>query len=254
MLEQKERIIIALVISISAIIFVTVAILAILDRQPAEQTFTEYHHEHYHHDQHLPSEPLAESSDESAKTDVPAKTGPQPTISPKVGPSAKTDTTHTVSPKRNLKNIISNARTWGPVYISWAGEMAPDFTLIDVTGKRHKLSDYRGKNVIIMFWATWCRPCIMELPHLIALRNTVSEDKLAMLAISNEPPALVKRFATREKINYAVFAVNTLAMPAPFRNIASIPSNFFINPDGKIKLATSGLLPLDDLKAILQAE
>ncbi len=249
MLEQKERIIIALVISISAIIFVTVAILAILDRQPAEQTFTEYHHE-----QHLPSEPLAESSDEFAKTDVPARTNTEPTLTPKAEPSAKTNTEPTVSPKRNLKNIIRNARTWGPVYRAWAGEMAPDFTLIDVTGKRHKLSDYRGKSVIIMFWATWCKPCMMELPHLIALRNTISEDKLAMLAISSEPPALVKRFAAKGKINYTVFSVNTRAMPAPFRNIASIPCNFFIDPDGKIKLATSGLLPLGDIKAILQAE
>jgi len=157
--------------------------------------------------------------------------------------------------KRNLKEVIDSARTWGLAsdFESWFGKPAPEFILPDVTGKEHKLSDYRGKDVMIIFWAAWCGPCRMEIPDLIELRNTIGQDKLAMLAISNEGPALVKTFATQQKINYTVFS-SQQDLPAPFNLIKAIPCSFFIDPEGKIKLATVGLLPLSDMKAILQSE
>jgi peroxiredoxin len=163
-------------------------------------------------------------------------------------------------PKTSLKDIIRAARTWGPAYTDWFGKKAPDFTLADINGKQHKLSDYRGKDVLVNFWATWCGPCKMELPHLIALRNQVSEDKLAMLAISYKsayPPETaekVKKFAELNKINYTVFSTDPSALPPPFNRITGIPCSFFIDPEGKIKLATEGLLSLGEIKAILQAE
>ncbi|MHC4622829.1 MAG: peroxiredoxin family protein [Planctomycetota bacterium] len=173
----------------------------------------------------------------------PAKTVPEP-INP---------------PKLSLDDVIRAARTWGPAYQPWYGKMAPDFTLTDIKGKKHKLSDYRGKDVMLVFWATWCRPCIMEVPHLIALRNVVPEDKLAILAISyisamntNE---MVESFVKQnERINYTVLPAKTSDMPAPYDTVNSIPTSFFIDPQGKIKLATSGLLSLGYMKAILEAE
>lgn len=179
----------------------------------------------------------------------------------KTSEPAKVDAEPSVSPKLSLNDVIRAARTWQPAYTSWYGKMAPDFTLTDITGKQHKLSDYRGKNVMIIFWATWCRYCIPEIPHLIALRNTISEDKLAILAISYisvmppETTETVKDFVKKNKrINYPVFSTDPRAMPAPFNSVNSIPSSFFIDPEGKIKLATAGLLTLGYMKAILQAE
>jgi len=160
----------------------------------------------------------------------------------------------------SLNKIISSARTWGPTHYSWFGKMSPDFTLTDITGKQHKLSDYRGKNVMLVFWATWCGPCLMEMPHLIALRNIIGEDKLAMLAISfitTYPPnstEAVKKLVEKGKINYTVFSVDVVDMPTPYNKIQAIPCSFFIDPEGKIKLATEGLLTLGDFKAIVQAE
>ena len=160
--------------------------------------------------------------------------------------------THQLSEK--LNNIIKQAKGWGPAHNQWYGKPAPDFTLTGLDGKQLKLSDYHGKNVMLIFWATWCAPCKMEIPPLIALRNITPQDQLVMLAISNENPNLVKAFAEENKLNYPVFAANTSVMPKPFNQVRGIPASFFIGPEGKIKLATEGLLSLGAMKAILQAE
>ncbi len=160
--------------------------------------------------------------------------------------------THQLS--KELNNIIKQAKGWGPAHKQWYGKPAADFNLTGFDGKQYKLSDYRGKNVMLIFWATWCGPCKMEIPHLTALRNIIPQDQLVMLAISNENQNLVKTFAEENKLNYPVFAENTSAMPKPFSQVRGIPASFFINPDGKIKLATEGLLSLGAMKAILQAK
>jgi peroxiredoxin len=153
----------------------------------------------------------------------------------------------------SLEDIIKAAKTWDPIFRPWCGKPAPDFTLTDIEGKEHKLSDYRGKNVLIVFWATWCPPCRREIPNLIELRNTVSRDDLAILAISNENPSLVKKFVTQAKINYTIL-LDAGVLPAPYNSISAIPSTFFISPDGKIKLASAGMVSLDEIKAIFEAE
>jgi peroxiredoxin len=151
-----------------------------------------------------------------------------------------------------LRGIINAAKTWGPAFELWFGRPAPGFALTDLTGRQHRLSEYRGKNVIIVFWATWCGPCRMEIPHLIELRNTIGEDKLAILAISNEDPVLLGQFIAQHKINYTVFS-NKESLPTPFNLVNAVPCSFFIDPQGRIKLATVGMLSLDEIKAILQA-
>ncbi|MHC4679185.1 MAG: DUF4432 family protein [Planctomycetota bacterium] len=128
-----------------------------------------------------------------------------------------------------LNEIIKAARTWRPGYETWYGD------------------------VLIIFWATWCGPCRMEIPHLIELRKTVGEGDLAMLAISNESPALVRKFTEQAQINYAVL-IDRGSLPGPYNTIRAIPSSFFIDREGKIKLATTGLVSLDEIKAILEAE
>ncbi|MBL7106421.1 MAG: redoxin domain-containing protein [Phycisphaerae bacterium] len=153
-----------------------------------------------------------------------------------------------------LKEIVSKARNWSPSFQPWFSKPAPDFTITDINGNLHKLSDYKGKNVILVFWATWCGPCRVEIPHLIALRNILTEDQLQIIAISNENPALIKQFVNQNKLNYTVAAVDTRQLPEPFNKVTSIPASFYIDEQGSIKFATIGTTTLGYIKAILNAE
>ncbi len=138
-------------------------------------------------------------------------------------------------------------------FSKWIGKEAPDFTVTDIEGKKHSLSDYRGKNVMVIFWATWCPPCNAEIPHLIELRKEMSEDKLAMLAISTEDAETVKNFVNSRKMNYTVAVLGNSYLPGPFADIEYIPTSFFINPDGRIKTVVVQSLTLEQIKAILAA-
>ncbi|MDD5134105.1 MAG: TlpA disulfide reductase family protein, partial [Phycisphaerae bacterium] len=117
----------------------------------------------------------------------------------------------------------------------------------------HNLSGYRGKNVMIVLWATWCRPCVQEIPHLIALREIMAEDKLVILAISNEPADAVKSMADDKKMNYTVVSYKGV-LPEPFSSIRGYPSTFFIKPDGTLKLVIEGSAGLGEFKSIILAE
>ncbi len=229
---QKEQRRLERLIIILALIPAVIIIWTGCKKRPAEPARTEQH-------QHEP----AQSELVSQTPSEPAKIDPQPAAGAEV----------------SLNNIIRAARTWRPAYTHWYGKPAPDFTLADLAGKEHKLSDYRGKNVLLVFWATWCRPCEVEVPHLIELQNQADKENLVILGISyvsTYPPntaEMIKRFAAAKKINYPVFAVEEKIMPGPYNTINSIPCSFFINPEGKIKLATFGLISLGEIKAILQA-
>ena len=156
-------------------------------------------------------------------------------------------------PKASLQNVIKAAQTWYPAFEGWQGRPAPDFTLTDIEGKTHKLSDYRGKNVVVVFWASWCGPCKLEVPHLKALRESYPDAKLAILAISSEPRGIVETFAKEQGLTYTVLT-SSGGLPAPFSEVQAIPSSFFIDPEGVVKLGVIGIVPTEDSKAIIQAQ
>ncbi len=152
----------------------------------------------------------------------------------------------------SLLDIVKHRRTWNPGWAASYGNAAPDFEFIDVDGKTIKLSDHNGKNVLLVFWATWCGPCIVEIPHLIELRKNFSTDELAILAVSSENPGTVKRFVENRQINYIVGTPKG-RLPRPFAEVRSIPSAFYIDKQGKIKLATEGFVSLEESTAIIKA-
>ena len=181
------------------------------------------------------------------------KSSPQKSSAPPGSPTSEKVSTKDLAVSKALGEIISRRSSWNPILGSWYGKAMPDFTVKDILGKTHSLSDYRGRNVVVVMWATWCRPCLQEIPHLVALREIMPADKLAILAISNEPVELVKETAHSNNISYTVISHQGV-LPEPFSSIRGYPSAFFIKPDGTLKLVTEGMSYLGEMKAIILAE
>jgi peroxiredoxin len=153
---------------------------------------------------------------------------------------------------KQIEEMAEKSWSWGAYYNDWFGKEAPDFTLTDLNGKEHKLSDLKGKEVMLVFWATWCGPCRIEIPHIVELRKSISEDKLAILAISNESEEVIKNFVQTNNLNYTVL-ISKSTLPEPYSLVTGIPSSFFINSEGKIKFGTMGTIDLNVMKAIVEA-
>lgn len=185
------------------------------------------------------------------KTKQPDVQGPDQPVPQKKTESEKETPQNQSENKLYLEQVIQSAHFWGPVKREWYGKTAPEFTLNDLKGNKHSLSNYRGKNVMLVLWATWCGPCKLEMPHLKKLRRKYEENQLAILAVSNENKMLLQRFAKQNNINYTVLH-QTGNMPRAY-NVRGIPSSFFINGNGKIKIATSGLLRFEDMKNLVEA-
>ena len=153
-----------------------------------------------------------------------------------------------------LAGIAKSAKTWEPTFANWAGKPAADFSVLDTAGGAHALSDYRGRDLLVVFWATWCPACNMENPHLIQLRNEVPEQELGILAISNEPIEQLRPFAQARRINYTVASLSGTALPPPFGEVSVIPTTFFVDEKGSIKLSAIGVVSREEAKAILRAQ
>ncbi len=155
---------------------------------------------------------------------------------------------------RGLEDVIGSRETWDVAFPAWSGKPAPDFAVTDVEGTEHNLSDYRGRNVVLVFWATWCPACKAEIPHLIELRKEFADSELTILAMSNESGRHLKQFSEAEGINYSVASLGETTLPQPYADVRSIPTSFFIDKNGTIRLAAVGLVSLEHSRAILQAE
>ncbi len=116
------------------------------------------------------------------------------------------------------------------------GSLAPDFVLKDLSGRNVSLSSYRGKTVLLEFWATWCPPCQASVPELIALHNKYQKSGFEIIGISIDSGAdtasTVSDFAASNNIPYTVLIADDAVSKA--YNVASIPVSFLISRDGKI--------------------
>jgi peroxiredoxin len=111
---------------------------------------------------------------------------------------------------------------------------APQFTLSDMTGRSVSLSDYRGKVVILDFWATWCPPCKKEIPDFIALQNQYALQGLQIIGVGLDEPSNVASFVQQYGINYPV-VVGDDAIANRYGGVSGIPTTFIIDKQGKIR-------------------
>jgi peroxiredoxin len=135
---------------------------------------------------------------------------------------------------------------------------APDFALKDPDGKTVRLSDYRGKVVLLDFWATWCGPCKLEIPWFMDLERKNKDKGFEVLGVSmdDEGWEVVKPFYNQTGMNYRVMIGND-ATAQLYGGIDALPTTFLIDRDGKIAATHVGLTSKKDfedgVEALLQS-
>ena len=115
-----------------------------------------------------------------------------------------------------------------------SGDAAPDFTVTDINGHKLSLSDYRGKVVLLDFWATWCTPCREEIPHFVEMQEKYGPQGFQVVGISMDDDAKpVREFYQKFKINYPV-AVGDDKLAQSFGGVLGLPVNLVLDRQGRI--------------------
>jgi peroxiredoxin len=140
------------------------------------------------------------------------------------------------------------------------GKPAPPFTLEDLSGKKVSLADYKGKAVLINFWATWCTPCRIETPWLVELRNQYAAQGFEILGISaddidrgdpaklNEEKQQIARFVQKTHIPYPVL-IDGDSISQPYGGLDVLPSSFFVDRNGNLVAEQMGVTSKEDIEA-----
>jgi len=128
----------------------------------------------------------------------------------------------------------TNSKVWGGG--SEDSKIVPDITITDLNGNTFKFSDYRGKVIILNFWAIWCPPCQIETPHLISLYDRYQKKGLIVLgvAIASGGDEKIKSKVKEWKIPYPVINGDQFPLiQQNFREVRAVPTSYVIDPGGK---------------------
>jgi thiol-disulfide isomerase/thioredoxin len=133
------------------------------------------------------------------------------------------------------------------------GRSAPDFELVSLDGKRVKLSDFRGKAVLLNFWATWCTPCKQEMPWFVDLQKKYGSEGLVVVgvAMDDSETSKIAEFAGQMGVNYPVL-LGTDKVSEDYGNVQYLPTSFYIDRDGKFVGKGVGLLGRKEVEANVQ--
>ena len=140
-----------------------------------------------------------------------------------------------------------------PVLVLSQTVKAPALTLKDIKGRTFRLSDHKGKVVLINFWATWCPPCRAEIPDLIKLQRQYGSSGLQIVGITDPPEKLstVRAFSKNLKINYPI-ALGTKATKLLFTNNDTLPLTIVIDRNGNVVEIIEGILLPEEFETIVK--
>lgn len=128
-----------------------------------------------------------------------------------------------------------------------------DFTMADLDGRVHKLSDYRGKWVVVNYWATWCPPCLEEIPELEIFHNNNAAGKAVVLGVNMENIGLseLAAFVDEQFISYPILHTKP-SRRSPLGSIRGLPTSFIVSPQGHVVGKRTGTVTLEMLNSLLE--
>ena len=122
----------------------------------------------------------------------------------------------------------------------WSGGPTPALELKDIAGRTHRLEDYRGRVVLLNFWATWCAPCRQEMPSIEQLKKKLAKRPFVVLAVNvDEPESRVRNFLEQVPLDFPTL-LDPEARTTREWKVRVLPASFVIAPSGRIRYTVTG--------------
>lgn len=132
------------------------------------------------------------------------------------------------------------------------GEKAPDFELVDLNGKTHRLSDYEGQGVFLNFWGTFCKPCEKEMPYIENQYQQFKDKGVQVLAVNvGESEFAVKKFAERHQLTFPIVIDSENDVQSAY-GINPLPITFLIDKDGTVIKSFTGSLTNEKVEEFMK--
>jgi len=130
-----------------------------------------------------------------------------------------------------------------------AGQMAPDFALESLDGKTVHLSEFRGKAVLLNFWATWCQPCKIEMPWFEQLQKQSGPEGLQVIGVAMDDAGKedIAKFAKNLRIDYPIL-IGRENVGEAYGGVQFLPATFYVDRDGKVVDKVFGLKGRDEIE------
>jgi len=144
-----------------------------------------------------------------------------------------------------LLAAASSATAAGGEMKPWKGGATPPLALRDLSGKEHRLADYRGKVIVLNFWATWCEPCREEMPSMQRLQDKLAGKPFAILAVDfGEGVPRINDFLKKVPVRLRVLLDRDISVANAWR-VKVLPTTFVLDPGQRIRYSVVGDLEWD---------
>ncbi|GAB4125938.1 MAG: hypothetical protein Fur0040_08370 [Sideroxydans sp.] len=140
---------------------------------------------------------------------------------------------------------------WVAVCAAWSAQA---FEFRDMQGQAQRLADYRGKWVLVNFWATWCPPCLEEVPDLVALHEAHKKTDLVVIGVAlDSTEKSVREFVAKRKVNYPV-VLGTYDLAEQVGEVEVLPTSYLYNPSGELVSYQAGVLSRESVESYIRSK
>ncbi len=169
-------------------------------------------------------------------------------------PDARAPSAHSAGPGAVDTGVLPEARDAVSAKADSAEEPThPRLVVTTLDGAHYDLAARRGKWVVVNYWATWCNPCLKEMPELSALAAMREGIEVVGLAYEDIEPAEMQAFLRKHPVVYPIAIIDTYAPPADFAEPRGLPMTYLIAPDGRVERKILGPVTAADIEQIIAA-